>query len=226
MANINFVPDDYIQKKDSIRAYWMYLLLCFLLVGAMAGSFTIIKVRESAINKEAFSVSQQLKKAQEEIAQFEQLQVKRRQMMQTALTAVELIESVPRSFVLATLTNSLPSGTSLSKIKLSESDKSLYASYKRTSAKTANNQSNSKSQASPVALEIEGFAPSDHEVADYIANLNQSLLFDRVDLAYTQEFQKEKNSAAVYRKFKLYAAMKGDVHITKKDIEKVMVWNF
>jgi Tfp pilus assembly protein PilN len=226
MANINFVPDDYIQKKDSIRAYWMYLLLCFLLVGAMAGSFTIIKVRENAIHKEAYAVAEQLKKAQEEIAQFEKLQFKRRQMMQTALTAVELIEAVPRSFVLATLTNSLPSGTSLSRIKLSESDRSLYGSYKSTAAKTVNNQTAAKSQALPVALEIEGFAPSDHEVADYIANLNHSLLFDRVDLAYTQEFQKEKNSTAVYRKFKLYAAMKGDAHITKQDIEKVMAWKF
>lgn len=245
MVNINFVPDDYIQKKDSNRSNWMYMFLCLTMLGALAGTFGIIKMRQNAVNRQSRMIQQKLSKAQEDIVMFEQLQVKRREMMQTALTAVGLLETSPRSAIIATLTNTLPEGTSLLKVNISEkvskqvlsmrggkyakADKNTdtVASAKKgdATAKTgkktqADTQQAAQKQISTV-IEIEGIAPSDKQVADFIANLDNCALFSEVDLVYTKEFKQDKNDGRSIRTFKLTTNLKKDAAVTKEYIENL-----
>jgi Tfp pilus assembly protein PilN len=245
MVNINFVPDDYIQKKDSNRSNWMYLFLCLTMVGALAGTFGIIKMRQNAVNRQSQMIQQKLAKAQEDIVMFEQLQIKRKEMMQTALTAVGLLETAPRSVIVASLTNTLPEGTSLLKVEISEkvSNKALAirggtyakasqntpaataASAKKGTTATATSkaaqstiQQAAQKQVSTL-IQIEGIAPSDKQVADFIANLDSCALFNEVDLVYTKEFKQDKSENRSIRTFKLTTSLKKDAAVTKGYIE-------
>lgn len=218
MANINFVPDDYIQKKDTCRSNWMYMFLCLIVIAAMAGTFAIIKIRQQAVSRQSGIVAKKLLKAQEDITKFEELRVKQKKMMDTALTAVDLIEKIPRSVVLAQLTNSLPSGTSLSKVKLTEQVPNEMRSRRAQNKSASNEQQQSSSQS---FVEIEGFAPSDEEVAEYIAALDSSELFKRVDLIYTQQHKKGKDDAFTVRKFKLNTEINSQIQLDDDKIESI-----
>ena len=118
MSNVNFVPDDYIQNNESCRTNLMYVFLFVLVMSGLTGCFLTIKIRQKACQSQEKMVNEKMAKAQLAIAEFEKLQAKRKNMMKTALMTAELIEPVPRSILLASLTNDLPKGASLVKLSL------------------------------------------------------------------------------------------------------------
>ena len=113
MANLNFVPDDYIQNNESRKTNIIYLILLLAVMIALGGSFVTIKIRQHACSIKEQLVNQRMAKTKDTMKQLDELQAKRREMMKTALTTAELLEPVPRSILLASLTNTLPAGVSL-----------------------------------------------------------------------------------------------------------------
>lgn len=244
MANINFVPDDYVQGNESRRTNLVYLVLFAVVMTALGGSFVAIKLRQRACSTNEKLVNERMAEIREVINQFEQLQAKRREMMKTALTTAELLEPVPRSVLLASLTNSLPSGVSLVKLDLiqkqSKKDSravpttraSKYQAAQSTIA-TAQDKSGQADENPEKLLEthisIGGTAPSDLQVASYIERLSETSLLDQVALVESKECKIEDNT---FRQFKLTAMLKKDVHLTKEDVETIRgmgaesVWNF
>lgn len=65
---------------------------------------------------------------------------------------------------------------------------------------------------------IQGLAPSDIEVANYIANLNESILFDQVQLVQSEERDVE---GIKFREFRLAARIRPELKLTRKDIEEI-----
>jgi hypothetical protein len=229
MVNINFVPDDYAQGNESRRTNFIYLVLFAVVMIALGGSFVSIKIRQRACRTSEELINQRMAKIQEAIKQFEQLQAKKREMMKTALTTAELIEPVPRSILLASLTNNLPPGVSLSKVNLVQKQSKQNSSVARTSKyKAAQAQANgSRSQSSEPAnpeklletlIDIAGVAPSDLQVASYIEQLSNSSLLDNVALIESKEY---KAHDSILRQFKLSAMLRKNVHLTKEDIEGI-----
>jgi Tfp pilus assembly protein PilN len=168
-------------------------------------------------------------KMEESIKQFEDLQTRRQEMMRTALTTAELIEPVPRSVLLASLTNTLPPGVSLIKLDLTQKqDKSAGSAgsaskpkYQAAQAKPAAAEPQPKAseeQAITVHMDIEGIAPSDLQVAAYIERLGNSLLVDNVELVESKE---KKIEDTAFRQFKLTAVLGKGVHLTKEDIDEI-----
>jgi len=225
MANINFVPDDYVQNNESRRTNMMYLVLFVIVMAVLGGSFVVIKVRQRALRTKEQLVNAKLAEAQEAIKQFEQLQTKRRAMMKTALTTAELLEAVPRSVLLASVTNNLPSGVSLLRLNLFQTEpKRKTASvntskYKKAQAGKALAQATvSREKLLETHIDIEGLAPSDRQVATYIQSLKSSSLLDNVALVESKEHQIDDT---VYRRFKLQAMIAKDVELTKQEIEEI-----
>lgn len=220
MSNINFMPDDYIQKRSSLRYNLIYLFLIFMVIAAMGSTFGIIKMRQKAVKKRANLVAEKLANAQKEIEQLEALQVKRKEMMRTALTAAELIEPISRSLILASLTNNLPQGTRLTKISLIE--KKVQTSTRLAGSNQYDNVKNPTVTPKPSTLiEIEGLAPGDKDVAAYIAQLDISEFFNQVSLIYTQENTKEKKNTTPLRRFKLTAMLNNEMHITQGTVDEI-----
>ncbi len=226
MLNINFVPDDYIQSNESRRTNLIYLVLLALVMAALAGSFLTIRIRRRNFDAKEKMVNAKMTHIQESIKQFEQLQVKRKEMMKTALTTTQLLEPVPRSILLASLTNNLPPGVSLLRLKLIQKEgkrvnhpapaKSKYqeAQAEYNPAQTAI----TREQLLETHIDIEGMAPSDLQVASYIERLSDSSLFNRVSLVESKE---HKVDDATFRKFKLTADLRKDTHLTREDVDKI-----
>lgn len=233
MVNINFVPDDYIQNNESKRTNLMYLILLVVVMTALGGSFVTIKIRQRACRAKENLVNSRMAKMHEAIQQFDELQVKKRAMMKTALTTAELLEPVPRSILLASLTNNLPSGVSLVNLtllqKIPKTSSHVSVSSKYQTAQTGNKSKLSPEQMLETHIEIEGMAPSDLQVASYIERLSNSTLMHNVALVESKE---HKIDDGIFRQFKLTAMLKNDVHLTKDDVESIRkqaeatIWNF
>jgi Tfp pilus assembly protein PilN len=228
MANINFVPEDYIQNSKSYRTNLMYLVLLMMVMLGLGSSFMVIKMRQRALNVEEGAVNARLAQAQEAIRQFEDLQAKRRTMMKTALTTAGLLESVPKSILLASLTNNLPAGVSLLKLNFVQKEikqPSVPATkYQQAQAgKTLSRQPSaaeetSKEKLMETHIDIEGIAPTDRQVAEYIRQLSNSALLDNVALVESKEIKSEN---AAFRQFKLSTVLKNDIRLTAADIEAI-----
>jgi len=205
---------------------------------ALGSSFMTIKIRQRACNLKDKLVNTKMVQIQQAIKQFEELQTKRGAMMRTALTTAELLEPVPRSVLLASLTNNLPTGVSLLKLSLVQKEPRRTISVTPTSKyKAAQAKKEAAAQANisqekllETHIDIEGMAPSDLQVAAYIERLSSSSLLDNVALVESKEHKVEESTT--FRRFKLTAMLRKDVHLTKEDIKRIRdraentVWNF
>jgi len=225
MSNINFVPDDYIQSNESRRANLMCLVLFCVVMAGLAGSFVTIKIRQSACGAQEKLVNAKMAKMEESIKKFESLQLKRKAMMRTALTTAELLEPVPRSVLLASLTNSLPPGVSLIKLDMIQKEGPKSAADRSKNKYEAAPDKGGDPEAKPSAekgletrMEIEGIAPSDLQVASYIEHLSNSVLLHNVALVESKE---KKIDDAAFRQFKLTAMLDREVHLTKDDVDHI-----
>jgi len=224
MLNINFVPDDYVQKRQSHRANIFYLVLLLLVLSVFGGTFLVIKARQRAVSSQAKLVNARMAKAGKAIASLEELQTKRRLMMKTALMTAELVDTVPRSLILATLTNTLVPGVSLTRVKLIEKapikvNSGQAHSSRYDALKGGQGQAQEQRENRPdIYIEIEGIAPSDIELAGYIARLDNSILLEDVELVHSKEAKIDEEK---FRAFELTAMLKKDVRITKGDITSI-----
>jgi len=235
MININFVPDDYVQSNESRRTNLISLVLLMVVMMALGGSFMIIKVRQRSCNVRERLVNTKLGRIQEQINKFEELQTKRKAMMKTALTTTELLEPVPRSVLLASLTNNLPQGVSLLRLNLLQKEPDstsqvAISKYQAAQAKKAADQSKvPPEKLLETHIDIGGVAPSDLQVAAYIERLSNSSLLDTVALVESKE---HKTESGTFRQFKLTAMLRKDVHLSKEDIDRIRVrsrnrvWSF
>ncbi|HUV62859.1 MAG TPA: PilN domain-containing protein [Sedimentisphaerales bacterium] len=242
MVDVNFVPDDYTQSNESHRTNFIYLVLFAVLMTALGGSFAALKIRQRDRIADEELVNKKLAEEQEAIKQLEELQAKRREMMKTALTTAELVEPVPRSILLASLTNNLPTGVSLLDLKLVQKQgkpntpvapTSKYQAAQTQKGSQANAQE-ADAPANPEKLlethiDIGGIAPSDLQVSKYMERMTNSNVLDNVELVESKEYIVEGNTL---RQFKLRAMLKKDVHLTKEDVEIIRskavnsVWTF
>jgi len=232
MLNINFVPDDYIQNNESQRTNLLYLGLFLIVMAALVGSFLTIKIRQRALNAKEKMVKAKLERATEDIKKFEQLQSKFKVMSKTALMTAELLEPVPRSVLLASLTNNLPKGVSLLQLKFIQKKpkkrtQSPAVTSKYDSVKAKSQQQNESPEKNlETHIDIEGISPTDLQVASYIEQLSCSALLDSVALVESKEHKRQGSRTtntfvAPLRQFKLKARLKKDVHITSEDVERI-----
>ena len=236
MLNVNFVPDDYVKSTASRRTNFMYLVLLAVVMTGLFGSFITIKMRQRAVVEKERYLSKKAAQTQEAIKQYEALQEKRKVMLKTALTTAELLEAIPRSVLLASLTNNLPSGVSLLKLnviqKEPKSTNRSVATTKYQKAQAKNNGAQNQESLEKLLqtyIDIEGVAPSDLQVAAYLEQLSCSTLFDNVALVESKE---HKVDDTTFRDFTLKAMLKKDVQLSSEDIEgirsrgKTAAWSF
>jgi len=225
MSNINFVPDDYVRNNESQRTNLLYIVLFLIVMAGLSGSFVIIKMKQQELSEKEKQVNIQMNAAQEQIKKFERLQTRRKDMMKTALTTTELLEPVPKSVLLASLTNHLPVGMSL--IDLSLIQKKIKNPVKVTSkyskSRKKGKSEDSSREISPEKLletyiEIVGIAPSDLQVAAYIERLSGSPLLNKVALVESKE---RKIDQMLFREFKLSAILRKDARLTDADIKRI-----
>ncbi|MHC4552231.1 MAG: PilN domain-containing protein [Planctomycetota bacterium] len=231
MSTINFVPNDYVEQRQSSRANFLYLMLLAAMLGAIGITFGFIKMRQRSVDAELTDLNARMVEANQQIAQLEQLKAKSKTMMKTMVMTAELLEPVPRSVLLASLTNNLPAGVSLVELDVETKETKVASPKPKAPAKAKGSQYNAKAAAAKTAaepqrpeiksetnLEMKGIAPSDIQVASFIARLSSSILLDQVELVDSREHEID---GIKFREFRLKAQLKSNLTLSKEDINNI-----
>jgi Tfp pilus assembly protein PilN len=208
---LSFLPDDYLERKAQRRTNAICAGLFMIVMVAIGSAFTYTERSVRAVEREHESVEKRFTDAARRIQQVQQLQDKQRTMALQAELTASLLEKVPRSFLLAEITNSMPRGVSLLDLTL-ESKKRGGAQQVQTAAKPAFEKKSAetkKKSATPpaqeakvvdVVIKITGIAGTDVQVAQFITRLNQSQLLKDVNLVISDE---HKSDDGAVRKFQI-----------------------
>jgi Tfp pilus assembly protein PilN len=149
------------------------------------------------------------------------LQAQKQLMLEKAKSTSALLERVPRSYLLALVTNSLPPKTSLLEVNLYPKQIIVPPDPTRDAKFAAKSGQKQESNSQIiVAMEIDGLADTDVGVARFIANLARCPLAESVDLIYSQEKTVEVKNAKgdvvakpLLRQFQVLLVVRNDMDV-------------
>ena len=190
MSTINLLPDDYVQRIMRKRMNLVCTVLFAVTLGAVVTAAMVSQEASRHTRQVRETVETAYAQAAEQLKQLQNLEARKQTMVDRAESISSLLERVPRSHLLAVITNCLPENTSLTKVELDT--KRIVSAPRPTDAKatkfdTMTGQAAAKPMPAVVALDVTGLAGTDVEVARFIANLARNPLVGAVDLAYSQE---------------------------------------
>lgn len=212
MSYVNLMPDDYVARQRQKRAN----LLCAVLFSLVMIGVIAAAVASQQSYKWTRQVNDRVECAYAEagnlIMQLQELESTRERMLKKADMTAQLLERVPRSYLLAAATNALPPGGSMTCFELStrRHDTAVISNEAKTRYEAAARKKIKKSSRMDVTLTVTGLAGTDVEVARFIAEMARCPLMDTVDLVYSE--QKEVNSV-VMRKFQVVMRLKADADV-------------
>lgn len=213
---LSFLPDDYLAARRRRRTHVFCGALFLVSAAAVGTGFSLAHSALTRAEKHLVDVDRRYTDAAKRIRQATQIQQKQRTLARQAELTAALLEKVPRSNVLAAVTNALPEGASLTDMNLTSRKRDL--SIPNLPGQTAldrklnaaNSPGNPLSGLPPmpviydVSVRLAGRAVSNAQVASFMRQLEQSELFSGVTLVSNQ--QSEKTGDTI-RKFVLEAVL-------------------
>ena len=225
---INFLPNDYMERRGRRCAN----LICLILGGVavlglgLASGLALVNSLSSAAMRAV--VEQQYQEASLQIKQLKELEERKAALVHKVELSSDLLERVPRSHLLARLTNYLPQKASLTGVLLKREDVEVPAPQSPAAsplgspadpkdAGAAKSGKNAKDKPEKVKMKmwtfrVDGLAPTDVEVAEYISRLCSDSLFREVALQYSEEFPYREGTTM--RKFQLCFRLSPDAEKT------------
>lgn len=213
---LSFLPDDYLERKAQRRANALCAVLFILTMGGIGTAFTLSEKASKKVDADYAKIDQEYLGEAKRIEQVRQMEDKQKRMKQQADLTASLLEKVPRSFVLAELTNSLPTGVFLLDFSLDSKSKRTATADPATATMTAYEQKKAAREAAKKAtpvgpavpqpklydvyLKVSGIADTDVQVAQYLSRLSRSKLLKDVNLLVSEEYTKEESKM---RKFQI-----------------------
>lgn len=224
---LSFLPDDYLLRKAQRRSNVICAGLFVIVMAAIGAAFTFSERSVKAIERQHAQVEEEYTDAARRIQQVQQMQEKQRQMAQQAELTASLLEKVPRTFILAELTNSLPAGVSLLDFNLESRRvnlapvvvaKTMYEQRKQEIEREKAIGDKAKDPALQprvyeVTMKLTGIADTDVQVAQYISKLNHSPLLKDVNLVISDQFKKDKEDRTM-RKFQIELTLVPDADVS------------
>jgi len=208
---LSFLPDDYLDRKRQRRTNVICATLFAMVMGTIGTTFSFSEKSLRDVEKQHAAIEQEYADAAKRIEQVQQLLAKQRTMSRQAEITASLLEKVPRSNVLAEVTNALPSGVSLTDFSL-ETKKRQAPPAAQTKATFQVKTAPGGAPAAPaapeapqldVSMKIGGLANTDVQVAQLITKLNRCKIFKDVNLLITDTFEDPDKKEAVMRKFQI-----------------------
>ncbi|MGA2230071.1 MAG: PilN domain-containing protein [Tepidisphaeraceae bacterium] len=188
---LSFLPEDYLARKAQRRTNVICAILSGIVMAAIGSAFSLTEKMSRQADAEHARVDQEYADAAREIEQVQLVEQKQRKMARQAELASSLLEKIPRSNILAEITNAVPDNVTLVEFSLISNRKSSPAP-----APVQNGKNNTEPPApEPIAydvnLRVTGVAANDVQVAEFIRNLSQSPLFTDVNLIISDELTVE-----------------------------------
>lgn len=214
MSIINLLPDDYLASRARRRATMLCAVLFVLVIAGVLVAAIVSERGYRRTRQVSDRVNESYAEAQKLIGQLQELEVTKQRLVKKATRTAGLLERVPRSYLLAVITQALPEGTSLSRFELegkrhvvvTAGPKSRYEAIGATRQKSGSKATSSLD----VEITVTGLAATDVEVARFIAAMARCRLMDMVDLVYSQE--KTVNDSVV-REFQVVLRLKPDADV-------------
>ena len=211
--DLSFLPDDYLENKAQRRANVICAILFLVTMVTIGMAFTTGERSLREVEQRHTMKYQEVTTAAKRIEQFKELQEKQRTMAHQAELTASLLEKVPRSLILAKITNALPTSCSLTEFALESKKRSATpaaASGPKPAFATKGAQGNIVGQVADakvydVALKIAGLAPTDVQVAELLRKLKGETMFRDVNLIISDWEKGDKEQQ--YRKFQIEMAL-------------------
>src|SRR5689334_11710442 len=128
--DLSFLPDDYLENKAQRRANVICAILFLVTMVTIGLAFTTSEKAKREMEQRHTAKYQELSAAAKKIEQFKELQEKQRTMAHQAELTASLLEKVPRSLILAKITNALPTSCSLTEFALESKKRSATSAAK------------------------------------------------------------------------------------------------
>jgi Tfp pilus assembly protein PilN len=192
-SSMNFLPEDYVEKRQAARAAVVFIGLLLLVVGGIVGSYLYKQWTMKGIFAEHDRVNAAFDDASKQIAKAQELEKQKEDMARKFEITATLMERVRRSDLLTELTNQLPKGVRFVGFDLKAGEAKGPSEVDRMRAAASGKPLPPKTPPSDIALELVGTAPTDGEVAAYMTALQKSPLLVNVTLLYSEEFKKDKD---------------------------------
>jgi Tfp pilus assembly protein PilN len=214
---LSFLPDDYLERKARRRANILCGVLAVIVLGVIVSAFQYMEKITKAVDAKFVTVDQQYADAARRIEKVNQMRAQQQQVVRRAELAASLVEKVPRSNILAELSNALPPGLSLLNLLMESKERASAAPPAMTAFEQKRAALEGRAVNAVIApksydvfLKLEGVATTDVQVGDLMEKLKRSPLFKEVNLIYTEELKQtgqtqagKKASEESLRKFQI-----------------------
>lgn len=187
MSTINLLPEDFIHRAFKRRMNFVFAVLFAITLGAVSAAALVSEQSSRHTKEVSENVESAYANAAMQLQQLQQLQERKANMIGKAEAISSLLERVPRSHLLAVITNSLPECTSLVRVDMDTKRGVAPVSDPRTVSRIDGAGAAPKPVPTLVAVDLTGLAATDVEVARMIARLARNPLVASVDLVFSQE---------------------------------------
>lgn len=196
---LSFLPEDYLEQKYKRRINVVCALLIALVAMGVGGVWKVKNKEHRKIEAEFNEVNNNYLDAARKIEQVKKMQAQQRELFQHAEITASLKERVPRSNMLAELTNALPVGVSLIDLAMTSAPHQAGAppsnsSFAMHQARIEAQQKadaiglGTRAQEFDVRLKLTGIARDDIQVAQLISRLSHNRMFQDVNLIVSDAF--------------------------------------
>jgi Tfp pilus assembly protein PilN len=215
--DISFLPDGYLERKRRRRSNIICGSLLAAVLGGIGLTWQLTSRSVKQVEAEHAAVEHDYAEAAKKIDEVRAMQKQQQTVARQAELTAALLEKVPRSFILAEITRSLPESTSLLEFGL---ESKLHATPGATGASAAakpDAKAASTADLIPapktydVTVKVTGIAFNDTQVAQLIARLGRSKLFRDVNLVVTDEYG---TSEPKLRKFQVEMTLNPQANVT------------
>lgn len=203
--HMSFLPEDYLEKKIARRTNVIFVGLFAVVLTAVLATDFVGRRQSSEISKEKAKVAAQLEEKRRQFEQIEKLKAQEDLMKRKANVTAALRDKVLRSNIFTELINNMPATLSLTQLSLEtkaqqSAPQSRTAMQREALRQAATGQEDVAIVPTDVEMILEGVAPTDLEISEYIGALNAHPLFSDVVLQYVEEKRVDDD---VLRKFRM-----------------------
>lgn len=223
---LSFLPDDYLDLKVQQRTSAICATLFAVVVLGAGAAFQITEKSLAKLEAQCADVNRRYAEAAAPIERFKKMQEQQKRMEAHAALSASLLEKVPRSYVLAEVTKSLPPNVSLLDFNLDARPRNAAPSagayktiYEQKKAEIDASKFASAPKVFDVTFKLTGMADSDVQVAAFMNQLAKSKLFRDVNLVVSDEFQASPKDAS-QRKFVIEMSLAPDAEVKPPETQK------
>ncbi len=220
-ANASFLPQDYVARKNEMRANLICLTLFGVVMFGVVAAFFVTNRQWLQVKSQQKAVTVEYTQEGAKIEQYKRLEAQKAEMMDKAEITTALVEKVPRSKLLSEIVTRMPKDITLLEVNLiSRRIKDAPpAGTGPGQIRTLSSKGQPAGKGPPAApskisaprfeytLRLTGVAAVNTDVADYLQSLKACTLLDGVDLKYIKEMTIDKIDL---RKFEIEAAIRKD----------------